>query len=104
MKTLPGKSTSLGNTLEVLKLEFNTDFLVDCDVCFIKGKQTLLITLGVSSWLSTETQAEKAYVARKKRSIFLHLRKLYLFVLSVSFEVLNEFFPITGSRMACEMA
>lgn len=79
MKHFPGKGTSLGNALEVLKLPFITGVLEDSDVWFIKGKQTFLDILGASSFLSSQTQGDKGYVAKKNGLIF-YTYKMALFV------------------------
>ena len=99
MKSLPGKSTSLGKTLEVLKLPFNTHVLVNSDVCFIEGKQTLLDTLVVNP----DTSRERICIREEWINVFTHVKWLYFSVLTVFFAVHNGFLPVTGSRMACEV-
>lgn len=92
VKPLSWKSAFLGNTLEMLKLLFNTTVLVNSGICFIKGKWTLPGTLGASSWFSTQMQAEKGYAVEKNGLIISYMWN-YLSLLSF-FNYLMCFFPL----------
>lgn len=67
-------------------------------VCFIKGKETLLNTLGASSWFSTEIQVEKGYTVGKNGLIISHM--WIYFSLIVFCKVPKMFLSFISSRMA----
>lgn len=96
VKPLERKSASLGNTLEMLKLIFNTTVLVNPGVCFIKGKETLLTTLRASSWFSTQIQTEKKIYSRKKCTNNFICEIISLFFIKVR----NLLLSTTSSRIA----